>query len=225
MVQIRPPGSNMVEAPKGQRASLVLSDGTKVWLNSQSRLFYPSYFSGKERSIRLEGEAFFEVVHKEHIPFVVQSPLLEVKVLGTKFNVKAYSDDEKVIVTLDEGKVEVETNDRQNKLILKSNEQVSYSKNTGMTLERNVNANAVKSWMRGEGAFIQQRLGDIVHDLERKFDVTISITDHSLKDEVFTCRFKETATIEQVLFLLKETRRLDYSIERGNIQIFKPLKK
>ena len=224
MVPIRPSGSNVIEVLKGQRASLVLSDGTKVWLNSQSRLFYPSFFSGKERSIRLEGEAFFEVVHREHVPFVVQSPLLAVKVLGTKFNVKAYSDDGKAIVTLDEGKVEVETNDRQNKLILNSNEQVSYSKNSGMTLEKNINANVVKSWMKGEGNFVQQRLDDIVHDLERKFDVTINITDYSLEDEVFTCRFKETATIEQVLFLLKETRRLDYSIERGNIRIFKPLK-
>jgi hypothetical protein len=78
--------------------------------------------------------------------------------------------------------------------------------------------------MKGEGAFIQCRLDHIVRDLERKFDVKIVITDHSLSSEVFTCRFKDTATIEQVLHLLKETRRLDYLFEGEQIRIFKPLK-
>ncbi len=216
-------GENTVEVPKGQRASLMLSDGTKVWLNSQSKLIYPTQFSDRERNVRLEGEAFFDVAHKEHLPFVVHSPLLAIKVLGTKFNVKAYFD-EKSVVTLAEGKVEVETNDRKNKLTLKPNEQVSYSDSSGLALEKNINTNTVKLWVKGEGAFIQCRLDNIVRDLERKFDVEIVITDRSLSSEVFTCRFKDTATIEQVLHLLKETRRLDYSFEGEQIRIFKPLK-
>lgn len=216
-------GDNIVEAPRGQRVSLTLSDGTKVWLNSQSKLIYPTQFSNKERNIKLEGEAFFEVVHKEHIPFVVHSPLLAVKVLGTTFNVKAYPN-EKSIVTLAEGKVEVETNNHENKLTLKPNEQVAYSEHSGMMLEKNINTNIVKSWIGGEGSFINKRLDDIVRDLERKFDVQITIADDALAMEAFTCRFKETATIEQILLLLKETRRLDYSFEKGQIRIFKPLK-
>lgn len=124
MVQPATVGENTVEVPKGQRASLMLSDGTKIWLNSQSKLIYPTQFSDKERNVRLEGEAFFDVAHKEHLPFVVHSPLLAIKVLGTKFNVKAYFD-EKSVVTLAEGKVEVETNDCKNRLTLKPNEQVS----------------------------------------------------------------------------------------------------
>lgn len=126
MVQPATVGENTVEVPKGQRASLMLSAGTKIWLNSQSKLIYPTQFSDKERNVRLEGEAFFDVAHKEHLPFVVHSPLLAIKVLGTKFNVKAYFD-EKSVVTLAEGKVEVETNDCKNRLTLKPNEQVSYS--------------------------------------------------------------------------------------------------
>ena len=124
MVQPATVGENTVEVPKGQRASLMLSDGTKIWLNSQSKLIYPTQFSDKERNVRLEGEAFFDVAHKEHLPFVVHPPLLAIKVLGTKFNVKAYFD-EKSVVTLAEGKVEVETNDCKNRLTLKPNEQVS----------------------------------------------------------------------------------------------------
>ncbi len=223
MVQPATVSENTVEVPKGQRASLMLSDGTRIWLNSQSKLIYPTQFSDKERNVRLEGEAFFEVAHKEHLPFVVHSPLLAIKVLGTKFNVKAYLN-EKSVVTLAEGKVEVETNDCKNKLTLKPNEQISYSESSGLTLEKNINTNTVKLWMNGEGAFIQCRLDNIVRDLERKFDVKIIITDHSLSSEVFTCRFKDTATIEQVLHLLKETRRLDYSFEGEQIRIFKRLK-
>ena len=214
MVQPATVGENTVEVPKGQRASLMLSE---------SKLIYPTQFSDKERNVRLEGEAFFDVAHKEHLPFVVHSPLLAIKVLGTKFNVKAYFD-EKSVVTLAEGKVEVETNDCKNRLTLKPNEQVSYSGSSGLALEKNINTNTVKLWMKGEGAFIQCRLDHIVRDLERKFDVKIVITDHSLSSEVFTCRFKDTATIEQVLHLLKETRRLDYLFEGEQIRIFKPLK-
>lgn len=176
MVQPATVGENTVEVPKGQRASLMLSDGTKIWLNSQSKLIYPTQFSDKERNVRLEGEAFFDVAHKEHLPFVVHSPLLAIKVLGTKFNVKAYFD-EKSVVTLAEGKVEVETNDCKNRLTLKPNEQVSYSGSSGLALEKNINTNTVKLWMKGEGAFIQCRLDHIVRDLERKFDVKIVITD------------------------------------------------
>lgn len=223
MTQVESTGTNLIEVPKGQRASLTLSDGTKVWLNSQSKLIYPARFSDKERNIRLEGEAFFEVMHKKKIPFVVNTSLLAVKVLGTKFNVKAYFNEQSV-VTLAAGKVEVETNDHKNKLTLMPNEQVSYSENSGMMLEKNINANTVKSWTDGEIAFVQQRLDNIIDDLERKFNVAIYITDSSLKAEIFTCRFKNTATIEQVLLLLKETRRIDYSFEGEQIRIFKPQK-
>lgn len=218
-----PSGENIIEVPKGQRASLTLADGTKVWLNSQSKLTYPTRFSDKERNIRLEGEAFFEVVREDHSPFIVHSPLLAIKVLGTKFNVKAYLS-EKSVVTLTEGKVEVETNDHGNKITLKPNEQVSYSEKTGLMLEKNIDAKMVKSWMKGEGAFVQQRLDEIVRELERKYNVKISIADPSLGADVFTCRFKDTASIEQVLLLLKETRRLDYTFEGENIRIFKPEK-
>ena len=213
----------IVEAPLGSRTKLTLPDGTLVWLNAGSRITYSQGFGVGNRKIELIGEGYFEVKRNEEVPFLVKTNSLLVKVLGTKFNVKAYFD-EKSVVTLAEGKVEVETNDCKNRLTLKPNEQVSYSGSCGLALEKNINTNTVKLWMKGEGAFIQCRLDHIVRDLERKFDVKIVITDHSLSSEVFTCRFKDTATIEQVLHLLKETRRLDYLFEGEQIRIFKPLK-
>ncbi len=213
-----------LETAYGEKSKLILADGTVVWLNAGSSLQYAGNFNSKNREVFLTGEAYFEVTKQsDGTPFVVKTDQYSVLVKGTKFNVKAYFD-EKSVVTLAEGKVEVETNDCKNRLTLKPNEQVSYSGSSGLALEKNINTNTVKLWMKGEGAFIQCRLDHIVRDLERKFDVKIVITDHSLSSEVFTCRFKDTATIEQVLHLLKETRRLDYLFEGEQIRIFKPLK-
>lgn len=214
---------NVVEVPNGQRVSLTLSDGTKVWLNSHSKFTYPAQFSSKSRNVTLKGEGFFEVTRNEKSPFTVYSELLKVRVLGTKFNVKAY-EEEPFFITLTEGKVEVVTNDDEHKITMKPNEQVSYSRKNGMMLEKMVNTDTVRSWTLGEAAYINKRLDEITSDLERKFDVQIQILDQELASEIFTCRFKETATIDQVLTLLKETRKVDYKIQGDQIQIYEPLK-
>lgn len=214
---------NVIEVPNGQRASLTLSDGTKVQLNSQSVFTYPSRFSGKNRNVKLMGEAFFEVTHNEKAPFSVQSPSLTVKVLGTKFNMKSYCG-ENAVVSLAEGKVMVESNNPKASVILKPNEQAEYSDAMGLRLIRHVDVNLVKSWTEGEAAFINKSLKEIARNLERKFDVQIDITDQALASEVFTCRFNGSATIEQVLILLKETRRIDYTIEDKHIRIYEPKK-
>lgn len=214
-------GTNEINVPSGQRVSLTLSDGTQVWLNSASRFTYPSRFSRKERSVHLEGEAFFVVSHHKQSPFVVQSPLVNVKVLGTKFNMRSYSE-ESSIVTLAEGKVEVESTNGENKFTLKPRQQAIYSIDSGMTLIQNVNTDLIHSWIKGEGAYLNKALKDICGDLERKFNVSITINDPLLAVDIFTCRFKETATIDYVMTLLKETRRLDYTIEGRHISIYKP---
>lgn len=214
---------NTIEVPKGQRASVILSDGTKVWLNSQSKLIYPAKFLSQKRSVKLEGEGFFEVAHNAESPFCVESNLIHVQVLGTKFNMKSYPD-EPSQVTLTEGKVEVTDNSNQHQVTLNPNEQVSYSVKTGMLLTQQVNTKTVKSWTSGEIAYTNKALKEIANDLERQFDVRISITDRALASEAFTCHFKKATTIKEVLELLKETRQLDYSIKEQEIKIYKPSK-
>lgn len=214
---------NEIEVPNGQRVSLILSDGTRVWLNARSKFTYPSAFAAKSRNVKLEGEGFFEVAHNKKLPFIVQSDLVFVRVLGTKFNMKAYRD-EPSSVTLSEGKVEVVANDNTHQMILKPNEQATYTKEAGFVKTQVLNAEVARSWTLGEAAYINKRLDAITSDLERKFGVHIHIKDKSLASEIFTCRFKERATIEQVLTLLKETRDLDYIIKGDQIQIYKPIK-
>lgn len=223
LLQEEPSSMNIVEVPNGQRVSLTLSDGTKVWLNSHSKFTYPTRFSSKNRDVELEGEGFFEVAHNEKVPFVVHADLLHVKVLGTKFNVKVYNEEPSAI-TLTEGKVEVATNDNEHKVTLRPNEQVTYSRENGLAVNKSVNTSLVRSWTVGEAAYVNEQLIDIVTDLERRFNVHITVKDPELDTELFTCRFKETAKISQVLTLLKDTRKLDYKIQGDQIQIYKPLK-
>lgn len=209
---------NTVEVPKGQRVSIILSDGTKVWLNAESKFTYPSYFSKYERKVKLEGEGFFIVNHNPDKPFIVEGELLEVKVLGTKFNFKSYIDED-ASVTLAEGKVEVSTNDGENNITLKPSEQVVYSSETGITLNKNVDSELQKLWIKGEIVFQNQPLSVICKDLERKFDVRIIIEDSELAKELFTCRFKESLNVQQVMNLLKATKELNYTVNESIITI------
>ena len=214
-----PDSANMVEVPKGQRVNLVLSDGTKVCLNSNSRLHYPAVFSGKQRHVELEGEAFFEVTHDEKCPFVVQVPDMTIKVLGTTFNVKAYQN-EVTYVTLESGKVEVRTADERESVMLNPSEQVSYSKQMGLKLHR-VNGNAFYAWKSGEIAYVDNSLSEIVKDLERRFDVRIRIEGQGLAERKFSLRVENNATLSQILTLLKGTRQLDFNLNGGQVIIYK----
>ncbi|WP_075558953.1 FecR family protein [Parabacteroides timonensis] len=214
-----PDSANMIEVPKGQRVNLVLSDGTKVCLNSNSRLHYPAVFSGKQRHVELEGEAFFEVTHDEKCPFVVQVPDMTIKVLGTTFNVKAYQN-EVTYVTLESGKVEVRTTDERESVMLNPCEQVSYSKQTGLKLHR-VNGNAFYAWKSGEIAYVDNSLSEIVKDLERRFDVRIRIEGQGLAERKFSLRVENNATLSQILTLLKGTRQLDFNLNGEQVIIYK----
>ena len=217
------PVENHIQVPGGQRVLLTLSDGTRVWLNARSEFSYPSRFSKDARNVRLEGEGFFEVAHDADRPFVVKGGLLDIKVLGTKFNMRNY-EDEASSVTLVEGKVEVATADEGERLTLRPREQVVYSPETGITLNRDVDTDVWRAWTKGELIFRDQPLRAICRELERKFNVRIDIRDPRLAEELFTCHFDETVGIQDVMSLLGETRKLTYSFEKNNI-IIRSLKK
>lgn len=216
---VLPDAVNMIEVPKGQRVNLILSDGTKVCLNSNSRLHYPAVFSDKQRHVELEGEAFFEVTHNDKCPFVVQVPDMTIKVLGTTFNVKAYQD-EVTYVTLKSGKVEVRTADERESVMLNPNEQASYSKRTGLKHHR-ISGNAFYVWKTGEIAYVDNSLSEIVKDLERRFNVHIRIEGQGLAERKFSLRVENNATLSQILTLLKGTRQLDFSQDGDQVVIYK----
>ncbi len=219
--QRKPAGINTIEVPLGQRVALILSDGTRVWLNAASSLSYPTDFSESNRVVTLKGEGYFEVTKKDdRSPFIVHTPGLDVRVLGTAFNLKAYAD-ELTSVKLKEGKVEVSTSSSSQKIIMLPNEQLNYSTSTGMELLKKVDVKNADSWTLGELSFVAESLEDIAKALERKFNINIIIKDDSLKQEQFTCRVEQNTSLTGVLELLKSTRRLNYRYENKQLVIYK----
>lgn len=209
------PGINLIEVPRGELVSITLSDGTKVWLNADTRFSYPDRFGTKNREVTLDGEAFFEVSPNKKKPFIVKSEQFNVEVLGTEFNVKAHKDEETEI-SLKTGKIQVtNVNDLNNKVLMNPNEQMRTSRDGKIALTQ-MDMSSVDSWRNGGIAFISQPLSAIIKSLERKYKVTITLKDKELSDEIFNCAARPGFTLGQVLDLLRETRRLNYSFEDIN---------
>ena len=217
MVQPATVGENTVEVPKGQRASLMLSDGTKIWLNSQSKLIYPTQFSDKERNVRLEGEAFFEVSHKEHLPFVVHSPLLAIKVLGTKFNVASYENDEQVTTTLAEGSVEV--GDEKGSVRLKPEEQALFCKGDRSLRVQKVDVGMYLAWKDGKFIFEEQSLEQIMKQLQRWYEMSVFYTNEEVKQYTFSGDLKKYDDFDKIIRMLEEVSGIKISIKENCVVI------
>ena len=144
----RPVGFNTVIVPNSQTANLVLEDGTHIWLNSGSRFTYPTKFARGYRTVKLAGEALFQVNRDEHKPFLVETERLKVRVLGTTFNVKSYSGEDPTVL-LKEGQVEVYT-DKNKNIRIKPNQMLTVSLETGLSSIREMDASTAGTWRTGE---------------------------------------------------------------------------
>ena len=216
------PTSNTIEVPAGQRVAVTLSDQTKVWINAESKFTYPSTFSKQNRNVFLEGEAFFKVAHNKKKPFTVHTDRINVKVLGTVFNLNAYPK-VKTAVTLNEGKVEISANHFESKLILAPNQQ-AVCLDHELHVRKNVNSSLARLWVDGELAYLDEPLNVIAKGLERQFSVAIVIENESLANKLFTCRFKPGITLHHALNLLKTTREMNYELHDNYIKFYKPTK-
>ncbi len=187
-------------APLGARSKVSLSDGSVVWLNAGSSLSYNKDFSDKFREVYLKGEAYFEVTPDSLKPFVVKSESLNVKVLGTTFNVRTYEDENLVNVVLRTGRVDVSLNGSNQKVIeLQPNEKLSYNKVNEELEKIPVNADDVCEWVNGKMKFTKVPFGILAKDLERRYNVKIVIESKSLREEAFTGSFTSEHTIYDVL--------------------------
>jgi ferric-dicitrate binding protein FerR (iron transport regulator) len=203
-----------VETPSGQRTKIILPDGSSVWLNAQTKLTYPNRFSKENRQVKLEGEAFFEVISDAEHPFTVSSELMNVRVLGTRFNVHAYRE-ETSTVTLIKGRVEIVTPDSS--LTLKPDYQAAVSKTQGITVSKGTPD--VCAWTDGEFFYLNKPLKEIAADLERRFNVSIRITDETLASEIFTYHADENTLLDDILRHLRKTKMLKCKREGKTIVI------
>ena len=204
----------VVEAPLGARTKLYLPDGTLVWLNAGSKITYSQGFGMDNRQLSLEGEGYFEVVHNQDLPFEIHTHEVDLRVLGTKFNFKNYSDDEEVTVSLLEGKVALHNSLKSmSDLYLSPNEKMVLNKRTGEMVKSRARAENSMLWTNDELFFDEELLEDIAKKLMRSYDVRIEIAD-SLKNRRFYGSFKVMGnTIEEVLETIASTNRMKYRYE------------
>ena len=211
-----------VNAPYGMISTVTMSDGTTARLNSGSTLSYPAIF-GKERQVYLSGEGYFDVVKDDKSPFVVNSKTVAVKVLGTRFAFKAYDNDERSVITLEEGSVKVVplTLDIKGEIILSPNQQLIIDNKTSELRRRIIKAEEYTSWKDGILYFRDASLGEISKVLERSFNVKIIITSDDLVNENYVAQFKYGENVEQILEKLSYKHSWYFIKDKDTIEIVK----
>lgn len=217
---------NYLTIPRGGQFQLTLSDGTRVWLNSETQLKYPvSFTDGESRQVELVyGEAYFDVSPStEHhgAKFKVQIGLQEVEVLGTEFNIKAYQDEDVIYTTLVEGKVASEiAGNSHKKMILKPNEQLIVNKQTKDQIIKDVDVYSETAWRKGLFGFKDKTLKEIMKVLSRWYDVDVVFVDKNLEKLEFKGVLSKNQHIEDILKLIKKTDFIhNYDIEDHQIII------
>jgi ferric-dicitrate binding protein FerR (iron transport regulator) len=208
-------------AVKGKRSVIALEDGTRVWLNSDSRIAYNKDFGkGNTREVFLDGEAFFDVTEDKKRPFVVNTTALSVKVLGTAFNVRSFKDDATIKATLVRGKIALSTGADQEDILLLPNQQAVYLKDSKQViLENKIEAQDYTSWKSGKLYFKDETFQTIKQDLERWYDVEINVESK----EAMNCRFSakiDNMGLVEVMELFKTSNpSFDYHIEGRKVSI------
>jgi len=171
---------NQLIIPYGNQSRLVLSDNTVVWLNAGSRLVYPSRFEDKTREVLLFGEAFFEVSKDEKKPFIVKTSDLQIKVLGTQFNISAYTEDKVIQTVLKEGSVSISNNNSglfERDLVLKPNQMASFNRTSKDTKVYEVDVNYYTLWTKGLLSFDEIDFTRIVKKVERFYNISIEFSE------------------------------------------------
>ncbi len=161
---------------KGERLQFLFQDGTRVYVNSDTHIYYPKRFGFSSRRIRLVGEAYFSVHKNSARPFIIESQGCEVRVLGTEFNLDAYLDRKEIIVSLDEGRVAL--TGKGNTYDLKPQEQLVYDKSTGLGyINHEISSEQTSCWKKNIIAFQDASFEEVVTDLERWFNIKVSVQD------------------------------------------------
>ncbi|MFA5849240.1 MAG: FecR domain-containing protein [Bacteroidales bacterium] len=210
---------NTFYTERGVKGKIVLEDSTVVWLNSDSKIIFPEHFSSDSRQIRFEGEGFFEVAKNSERPMVVTTAKgMMIKVLGTKFHIKSYNNDDSEQATLFTGKIqlakEVKGNGGamvQQTIEMVPNETVIFNRNGVELISHNADTTKKVAWKRGELVFDETPMSEVVKMLERWHGAKIVVSDNAVLRHKFTGSFNAESLV-QVLELIKFTSPVDYKI-------------
>ena len=219
--------SQVIQVPFGAKSTVTLPDGTEVILNAGSVISYDSHYGKNQRSVYLDGEAYFKVTKNKHTPFLVKTTDVTVKAYGTIFNVKCYKGENITETTLLEGSIGVQLNNKKGnkEYMLKPNEQLIYhsgtdKKNNRLILSKNINTQLYTSWIHDKIQVRSISLKALIVKLQRKYNVTIHIEDKELESLKFT-GILENETIEQILQALELSASIQYEIDDREIWLRK----
>lgn len=200
---------------------ITLPDGSEVWLNSGTLLLYPSDFIGDKREIYLVGEGYFKVRKRPEQPFIVRTKAMRVQVLGTEFNLSAYSDQEKITTTLEEGSLKILPDDPSvAPCILSPNEQLVYIPSRGKVNVRQVVGSDYSAWKEGGLLFNNDSFEDILKTLERVYNVKVHLRTSAYHSNRLTIHFNKNESLVNIMMLLKEiVPGLEYQIKEDGVYI------
>lgn len=188
--------NNILVVPKGSFYNIVLSDNTKVWVNANSKLTFPNRFSSSERRVQIEGEAYFEVSHDKARPFIVESEGTEIKVLGTKFNINAYT--KQIKTTLVSGKVELRAKDK--KAILYPGQSADWD---GQLLQvQTANISKELAWKNAEFQFENDHIIDIAQELSRWYGIEVKLSHDINTKKFYSGNISRNSNLENVIEVL-----------------------
>lgn len=206
---------NSLVVPAGQRAHLTLQDGTSVWLNAQSTLTYPARFSGRSRRVNVSGEAYFDVAKNTRKPFIVSTQNLEMKVLGTQFNVYSYPGAEYIKTDLVEGSLMFYSKESPNASVtLKPYEQIVVKE--GKMTVRKIHNSDYFLWKEGIYTFENERLLDIIEKLQLYYDVKIIVKDPEIFNVRYTGKFRQRDGIDEILRIIQKIQKFNVQKDTEN---------
>lgn len=205
-----------LEIPNSCEFQVTLSDGTNVWLNARSRLIYPVGFVGETRSVRLEGEGYFEVRRDEKHPFIAEINGMTIKVLGTSFNLKSFPEEGRTTATLLNGKIEISTGGKN--IVLTPDMQADLT-GEHLTIKR-VDAKSYRAWTKGNFVFRRERLESIMNDLARWYNVEIRY-EEGTKEILFSGIMNRYETISETLWMIEKTGKVKFDITGSIVTVKK----
>lgn len=211
--------TNTLVVPHKKSFNMVLPDGTKVWLNAGSKLIFPSQFSDTLRSVELIGEAFFDVVKSTKVPFLVKTKTLRTKVVGTKFMVTSYEDNFLSEVALVEGCVNVSSTVARKNTTLNAGEGILYDSEDNCYKKIDINIDEIINRTGELFIFNDISLFNITKLLSRWYGVEFEFSDAAIQEEIFYLKSMKYDKIEEIMTLLKDTKKIDFSIKENKIKI------
>ena len=234
---------NTISTKRGSKSKVQLPDGTQVWLNADSKITYNENFLGREREVNLTGEAYFDVVRDEERPFVIHTSVIDIRVLGTSFNVRSYADEPNTETSLVHGSVEVTIrNHPEKKFTLKPNDKLIINNLQAQPANETAGSEKTTSreivltwgkinyaskqdtvateamWTRNKLAFDKETLADIALRLERWYDITVNVSDERLRETEFSMII-EDESLQQVMEALRTAGKFHYTIDRKTVEI------